>query len=383
MANPVPGDSQARQADLLPSAGWTIADHLDDMVSAHAPDGSYRYVSAASRHLLGYEPEELVGTTAYDLFHPDDAGKVGLAHESALSGAPFTVVYRMRRKSGDYVWVETTTSVVTDEDARAVTELICCTRTIDLRRGSPIANSAERAAEMGRIERVLAAERIAPVFQPICDLDTGRTAAIEALARFPGDPAHTPDRWFADAWDVGLGVPLELLAARLAAAAVAELDAGVELFINASPPVVAAPGFLAALGEGIEHVTIEVTEHLRIDDYSSLALELAAFREAGGKLAIDDFGAGYASFRHILELQPQWIKLDESLVQQLETSEYARGLATAVQSFATDAGVGVIAEGIETEAHLRGVREIGIRHGQGFHLARPEKLEVALASITR
>ena len=97
------------EAEALPGS---IADYLGDMVSAHAPDGTYRYVSAASKELLGYEPEDLVGTSAFDHFHPEDAKKVGVVHHSTLNGAPVTVAYRLRRKDNEYVWVETTTRVL-------------------------------------------------------------------------------------------------------------------------------------------------------------------------------------------------------------------------------------------------------------------------------
>src|SRR3954453_17987055 len=118
----------ARPADAFESLPGSIADHLGDMISAHAPDGTYRYVSAASKDLLGYAPEALIGESAYDYFHPDDAAKVSVAHRGALEGAPFTVSYRLRRKDNEYVWVETTTRVVDDPDTGAVTEIVCSTR---------------------------------------------------------------------------------------------------------------------------------------------------------------------------------------------------------------------------------------------------------------
>jgi PAS domain S-box-containing protein len=359
--------------------GWQLADHLGDMISAHAPDGTYRYASAAAHRLLGYEPDELVGTDAYEYFHPDDIAKVAAAHRSALAGRPFAVTYRLRRKDGVYIWVETTTSVVTDASGELVTELVAATRAIDAREAGVELADGDLSSELERIEKVLESGEIVPVFQPIFELETMDVVAFEALARFPGDPALTPDRWFADAWRVGLGITLELLAAKLATAAFARLGARVTLFVNASPPVVAAPGFLQTIAEAGGQVTVEVTEHLKVDDYHQLGLELAAFRAAGGQLAIDDFGAGFASFRHILELRPQWIKLDGALIRQLGTSEFARGLAHAVVSFARDSGVEVIAEGIETEAELGQVAALGIRHGQGFLLSKPLSLEEALA----
>src|SRR3954451_1913354 len=106
----------ARAAAAHEPLPGSIADHLGDMISAHAPDGTYKYASAASREVVGYEPSELTGTWAYDYFHPDDVSKISLAHRSALDGAPYTVAYRMRRKSGEWLWVETTTRVILDEE---------------------------------------------------------------------------------------------------------------------------------------------------------------------------------------------------------------------------------------------------------------------------
>lgn len=357
--------------------GAQVAEHLEDMVSTHGPDGTYRYASATARRLLGYEPDELVGTHAYEYFHPDDVEAVSEAHRSALAGAPFTVAYRLRRKDGEYIWVETTNQVVLEDGSERVTEIVCFTRLID--RDGPV--DPERATDASRIESILRSGEIVPVFQPIFKLETMEVVAFEALARFPGDPTFTPDLWFAEAWRVGLGIPLELQAARLATAALSELGTKVALFVNASPPVVAAPGFLQSIGDATGRVTVEVTEQIKIDDYERLGLELAPFREAGGQVAIDDFGAGFASFRYIHELRPQWIKLDGDLTRRLAHSEFAHGLAGAVVSFARDSDVAVIAEGIETEADLDEVLGLGIPYGQGFHLARPMSLAEALASV--
>src|ERR687890_590591 len=80
-----------------------IADLLRDMVTAHAPDGTFQYVSEASRELLGYEPSELVGSSSYEHLHPEDMARVETAHRSALEGVPYTLTYRLRSKVGEYV----------------------------------------------------------------------------------------------------------------------------------------------------------------------------------------------------------------------------------------------------------------------------------------
>jgi PAS domain S-box-containing protein len=359
---------------------WSFADRLGDMISAHAPDGTYRYASAAARDLLGYEPEELIGTSAYDYFHPDDVPKVGVARRGALGGAAFRVIYRLRRKSSEYVWVETTNRIVSDPETDAVVEILGCTRLVEHREPAEAMGDEERDACTRRIESVLANEAIDPVFQPIVELDSGRTIAYEALSRFPDDQAYAPERWFDDAWRVGLGIPLELLAARIAAAAVLpRLPDKVGLSINASPPTVAARGFLQSFGDRGDRVAVEVTEHLRVDDYQDVRLNLAPLRAAGGQVAIDDFGAGYASLQHILKISPEWIKLDISLTERIGRDPIAQALATALVTFAEKIDVCVVAEGIEAADDLAMLRGLGIRYGQGFHLGRPEPLEKALA----
>jgi PAS domain S-box-containing protein len=360
----------------------SIADYLGDMVSAHAPDGTYRYVSAASRELLGYEPGELIGTSAYDHFHPDDAAKVGVVHRSTLQDAPLTVAYRMRRKDHEYVWVETITRVLKNPDTGAVSEIVCSTRPLGDRRAVEKLSSEEHRESLERIQTVLEDERINPVYQPIYDLETGRVIACEALSRFPGKPERGPDRWFAEAWEVGLGVPLELLAVRIAAEALSRLPAGVNLCINASPPTIFSGRFLACVGPAADRVTVELTEHLQVDDYEGFTARLGPLREAGGKVAIDDFGAGYASLRHILKVRPEWIKLDISLTERIDANQVAHALATSLVSFADEVGVNVVAEGIETEDELEALIDIGFRYGQGFYFGVPAPLDEVLEQIS-
>ena len=355
---------------------------LRDMVSVHARDGTFRFVSAASRDLLGYDPAELVGSASYDYLHPEDVTRIELAHRSALGGMPYTVAYRLRRKSGEFVWVETTTQVVRDDAGEAVEEIVCCTRPIESRQRSENLSSEHRDLWLRRVEDALEQESVEIAFQPVLELTSRRAVAYEALARFPGDSSLTPDRWFSGAWDVGLGLPLELLAVRKAAEALDRIPDDVGLNVNASPPVVAADGFLAAFGEAAPRVTVELTEHLRIEDYRTFAAALEPMRRAGGQIAIDDFGAGYASLRHILRLRPEWVKLDISLTERIDENPMAHEMAAALTSFADNVGMSVIAEGIETEEELDALVELGFKYGQGFHFGVPGPLDEALARFS-
>ena len=117
-------------------------------------------------------------------------------------------------------------------------------------------------------------------------------------------------------------------------------------------------------------VVLEVTEHAEIADYAAFRTSFAALRPRM-RLAVDDAGAGFASLRHILELQPAFVKLDRSLVAGLESDEARQAMIVGLSHFARSVGCAIIAEGIETEAELNVLRTLGIRFAQGFLLGRP------------
>lgn len=108
-----------------------LAENATDMISRHSADGRYTYVSPACRYLLGYEPEELVGRSAYELFHPDDLTQISDSHKRIQQGPEITyVTYRIRRKDGSYVWFETTSKTVWDERTQSVAEIVTVSRDV-------------------------------------------------------------------------------------------------------------------------------------------------------------------------------------------------------------------------------------------------------------
>jgi PAS domain S-box-containing protein len=360
-----------------------LADRLGDLVSAHDPDGTYRYVSAAATELLGYQPHELVGGWWYDMVHPDDRDRVTAAHRNVLNGMASTVSYRIQRRTGGYRWVETMSrAVFADGDHGPVTEIVCSTRPLEGRGVIAHVAGSEEQTRLQRVQRILAEEDIAPTYQPIFELGTGRIVAYEGLARFPDHEERPPSRWFADAWQVGLGAPLELLAIRAICGELPRIPDDVRLSVNASPPTLSSPAFLECLGPEAHRVTVELTEHLDIDDYDDLSGALMRLHTAGVKTAIDDFGAGFASLRHLLRVGPDWIKLDISLTERISENPVAHSLAVSLLSFAESVGVQVVAEGIETAEELDAIAEVGIPLGQGFHLGMPGPLEQSLAVQT-
>ncbi|MGB3681197.1 MAG: PAS domain S-box protein [Rubrobacteraceae bacterium] len=111
-----------------------IAENSTDMISKHTLEGVYTYVSPACHALLGYEPGDLLGRPAYDLFHPEDQSEIAEAHSAILeSSDPETVSYRIRRKDGSYTWFETTSRVVREETGEA-SEILAVSRDITSRK---------------------------------------------------------------------------------------------------------------------------------------------------------------------------------------------------------------------------------------------------------
>jgi EAL domain-containing protein (putative c-di-GMP-specific phosphodiesterase class I)/FixJ family two-component response regulator len=209
------------------------------------------------------------------------------------------------------------------------------------------------------------------VFQPICTLD-GILVGSEALSRFRGPPRRSPDRWFAEAEEVGLRTELELAAVRAAIGHLDTIPPESYLSVNASPATVESDEFHRLVRDaGGTRIVVEVTEHAQIANYARMTAAVAALRQEGVRLAIDDAGAGFASLRHILRLDPDFIKLDRTLIQGMASDRSKQALAAGLISFAEKIGATIIAEGIETRAELRALRALGVPYGQGFYLARP------------
>jgi EAL domain-containing protein (putative c-di-GMP-specific phosphodiesterase class I) len=118
-------------------------------------------------------------------------------------------------------------------------------------------------------------------------------------------------------------------------------------------------------------IVIELTEHVPIQDYSSLHRVLAPMRAHGARLAADDLGSGYAGFRHLIALEPDIIKLDISLIRGIQHSRGQRALTRALLAFAADVDATVIAEGVEDADELAVLIDLGVPWAQGYHLGRP------------
>ena len=219
-------------------------------------------------------------------------------------------------------------------------------------------------------------------FQPIWDFRAVAPTGFEVLCRFKPQPYRSPDKWFHDAFDVGLGIDLEVAVLQGALAQLAAFPSDVFLSVNSSPDTILGghlDGLLA--GQDLSRIVLEITEHAPVADYDLLLAKLADLRASGLRLAIDDAGAGYSSLQHIVQLQPDIIKLDMSLTRAVDTDPARRALAAALIFFARETGCLMVAEGIETASELETLRMLGVPKGQGYFLGRPLDLAAAQALL--
>jgi EAL domain-containing protein (putative c-di-GMP-specific phosphodiesterase class I)/response regulator of citrate/malate metabolism len=228
------------------------------------------------------------------------------------------------------------------------------------------------AAKERRVEALLAAGPPDIALQAIAELATGTIVGYESLARFTAEPRRPPDQWFAEAAEVGRGVELELAAVTAALARARHLPDDVAVSVNVSPAAACSPALLDLLtARGERQVVLEITEHERVDDYDHLLAALERIRRTGALLAVDDAGAGFASLQHILTLRPDIIKLDIGLTRDIDRDPIKRALASSLVAFSGDIGSRLVAEGIESEAELATLVDLGVPWGQGFLIGRP------------
>jgi EAL domain-containing protein (putative c-di-GMP-specific phosphodiesterase class I) len=259
--------------------------------------------------------------------------------------------------------------VLQEQDARVMRLLAAM---LSRRLEGERARDRDQRLMAARLDAALALGDPAIVFQPIVHLASRASIGYEALARFAAEPARPVDAWFSDATRLGRGVELEIAAIERALVASAPLAGSAFVSVNLSPTTLADERLSQALAErDLSGVVFEITEHVVVEDYPALSKAIAGWRRRGVRLAIDDAGAGFASLRHVLSLTPDFVKLDLSLVRDIDTDVARQAMATALVSFAAKSGTMVVAEGIETQAELAMLISLGVTTGQGYFMGRP------------
>jgi EAL domain-containing protein (putative c-di-GMP-specific phosphodiesterase class I) len=257
-------------------------------------------------------------------------------------------------------------------------------------------DDAELAARLRRRQighhflGVVLEEQVSCVYQPIVSLQNGKVLGYEALARGPqGTDWQSPLVLFKLAEDHGLTYELDCLCRRSALRGAAGwTDPNLMLFLNCLPSSIHDPSLseerlrqtLESSGLTPSNLVLEVSERESIKNFSIFREARERYRNLGIKVALDDTGAGYAGLEAVMELAPDFIKIDISLVRSVDTDTGRRMLLAALQDISEVIGAKLIAEGIETQAELETLHKMQIPYGQGYLLGRPAPWRQARSS---
>lgn len=234
-----------------------------------------------------------------------------------------------------------------------------------------------------QLRRLLEARSVTTVFQPIFAFREGRVIGYEALVRGPaGSDIQTPAQLFGAAAEQGVAIELNVMCIQEILRAFAARSFDGSLFLNVSPQLILQRGFdrgraerfLGGLGIAPDRVVIELTEDYPTFDFAAVHESLMLYRSMGFRIAIDDLGEGFASLRLWSELRPEFVKADKHFVTGLANDPVKTQFLRAIEDIAQGAGSQVIAEGIETAADFKVVKDIGVACGQGWFIGRPAEL---------
>jgi EAL domain-containing protein (putative c-di-GMP-specific phosphodiesterase class I) len=237
-----------------------------------------------------------------------------------------------------------------------------------------------RQRQLRTLRTLMDADGLVTLFQPIYHLETGIVFGYEALTRGPEDSEfESAEALFSFAEQTDLINELERRCRRRALTLGRQGREPGRIFINCSVKCLYDPEFdpenlaAEAAKAGLENrqVVFEITERVAVHDWERFRDMLKRLKHHGFAVAIDDMGAGYSNLKLLAEIEPDFLKLDISLVQGADKNLIKLELLRTLQGLAQRIGAQVIAEGLESEAEHRVVRELGIPYGQGFFLARP------------
>jgi EAL domain-containing protein (putative c-di-GMP-specific phosphodiesterase class I) len=230
------------------------------------------------------------------------------------------------------------------------------------------------------LERILRDCTIRSVYQPITRLSDGRIFGYESLTRCQeGSLFDGPLSLFKFAERENQSYTLDRLARESAIRHCPTLGTMQKIFINVTMGIMNDPHFVS--GQTIKwlsdrglrpgQVVFELTERSSIDDFDAAKKILAHYRSQGYEIAIDDAGAGYSSLQSIVELNPDYIKIDRSLVKFADKDEMKKHMLRTFVRFAKKMNIRTVAEGIERPEELRLLRAMGFDYGQGYLIGRP------------
>jgi EAL domain-containing protein (putative c-di-GMP-specific phosphodiesterase class I) len=211
-------------------------------------------------------------------------------------------------------------------------------------------------------------------FQPIVSIQQQRIVAFEALLRTREPVLRNPARFLDAAEQLGQEHPLGRAIRAAVAHQLPALPEGTRAFVNLHPRDLSDPDLFAAdapLSGFAARVVLEITERRALEEIPDAPLRVAALRAMGYRIAIDDLGAGYAGLSAFAELHPQVVKLDMSLIRDLQLDPTKQKLVQAMIALSRELGLELVCEGVETAAERDALLALGADLLQGYLFARP------------
>lgn len=347
----------------------------DAMVSVTL-DGIVLSWNPAAERIYGYAAQEILGSEMRRMVPPDKIPQQGTIGKRVSTGESISMETTGLRKDGEIIDISLQVFPVKDETGRVVGASTVTRDITDRRqREREKRRDRERQAWQGEIEDALDNGAFEFHPQPIIDLSTGQISHHELLLRMPMDgEVVSPGRFLPHAELSPLMRRVDLWAIRRGI----ELAAEHPVAINLSATSLGDAGTVAAAEKALGEfdvdpraVTFEITETAAVEDIEAAQSLVLALGNLGCGVALDDFGTGYGSFTYLMRLHVTSLKIDMEFIRGLTKDPDDQRVVRAIVAVAHTFGLTTVAEGVETEATLKLLRDLDVDQAQGYLIGRP------------
>jgi EAL domain-containing protein (putative c-di-GMP-specific phosphodiesterase class I) len=328
-----------------------------------ADDGdAFVYFLSASRRTGDHPPEELEGVSQ----------RVQEAIDNALAREVFDLIHDHPRIAVGYARVLHNPMIRAE---RLISKLV-----EEAKESAALMRRRQAQRDKDLLQEIILSEGLTPVYQPIVHLESGEIFGFEALTRGPRkSPLEAPLALFSVAEEVNLLFELDRACFRGAMRGAAGLEPVHRLFVNLLPLSFYDASFIenevTALLEAANltpaNVVFEITERLAIENFASFRRALAVYTGMGFGVAIDDVGTKHSNLEAVMALRPHFVKLSDVLTRGAAKSTVKREMLRSLGRISEAIDAVMVAEGIETPDDLVVLKDLGVKYGQGYFLARP------------
>lgn len=239
----------------------------------------------------------------------------------------------------------------------------------------------ELVLEFNELNRIIDNEEITTMYQAIISLKTGKILGYEALSRggHSSSILHSPEKLFSVADKFNKLGELDYLCRKRAIENACNMDESKLLFINVEPLIFndkmheekISKEFSSKYNISNKRIVYEITERKYIENPEEFRKILDFYSSEGYKIAIDDMGAGFSGLNRLVQIRPQYIKIDMNLIRDIDSDHFKQAIIKAFVELSNNTNINLIAEGIETEEELKTLILLGVYAGQGYFLQSP------------